>query len=126
MSGLFAVAAPFGLIEVNKAVTGSSATDIVDATSTGINATVMVHRMEINEHAGSTPNLTVDLYDGSNTRYLGDDAGSTWNAKAVTAKQSVRFNGEIIVPLGSKLRVTSSDAAGKFHVHCVLIRTTAN
>lgn len=93
-------------------VTGSTATTVADAT----NQQVTVPWFEVNEHTGATPNLTVDLYDGTNTTYVGDDAGGTWNAKAMTAKQSVKFTQGIVVPKGSKLRVTSSDAAGKMHV----------
>lgn len=105
-------------VEINTAVTGSTATDIVDAT----NNAVMVAWFEVNENAGSTPDLTVAIYDGTNTRYLGDDSGSTWNAKAVTAKQSVKFTQGYLIPTGSKLQVTSSDAAGKFHVHGMRVR----
>lgn len=93
-------------------VTGNTATTIADAT----NQQITVPWFEVSEHTGATPNLTVDLYDGSNATYLGDDAGGTWNAKAMTAKQSVKFTQGIVVPKGSKLRVTSSDAAGKVHV----------
>lgn len=93
-------------------VTSSTVTTIADAT----NQQVTVPWFEVNQTDGSTPNLTVDLYDGTNTTYVGDDLGSAWNAKAMTAKQSVKFTQGIVVPKGSKLRVTSSDAAGKMHV----------
>lgn len=91
-------------------VTSSTAKDIVDASESA----VLVPWLQVNENAGSTPNLTVEVYDGSTSIYLGS-GGSTWVAKAVTAKQSVLFE-NIIVAKGSKLRVTSSDAAGKFDV----------
>lgn len=93
-------------------VTGNTATTIVNATD----ATWFVLWLQVNEHNGGTHNLTVDIYDGTNATYLGDDNGATWNAKAVTAKASYRFSQGLIVPKGSLLRVTSSDASGYFHV----------
>jgi len=94
-------------------ITGNTATTIVDASDSAF----WVPWFEVNEINGGTQNLTVDLYDGSNAHYLGDDAGMTWAASAVTADKSYRFSGGYIVPKGWKLRVTSSDAAGYFHVH---------
>jgi hypothetical protein len=94
-------------------VSGSSATTIVDATD----AQIIVPWFEVNEHFGGTHDLTVDIIDAAAVvTYLGDDAGATWNVKAVTAKASYKFNKGYVVPKGGKLRVTSSDAAGKFHV----------
>lgn len=105
-------------LPVNVAITANTVTTIVDATDNSY----FVLWFEVNENAGSTPNLTVDIYDGTNTRYLGSDAGSTYVALAVTAKLSVKFTQGYVIPKGSKLRVTSSDAAGKFHVQGVAHR----
>lgn len=96
--------------EIAAKVTSSSAKDIVDAAASA----VLVPWLQVNENAGATPNLTVELYDGTTSYYLGA-GGATWVAKAVTAKQSLLFE-DIVVPRGWKLRVTSSDAAGKFDV----------
>lgn len=96
---------------VNK-VANNSATTIIDGTT----GTVYVAWFRVSENAGSTPNLTVEIYDGATSFYLGDAGGSTWVAKAVTAKQSVAFTDGYVIPYGSKLRVTSSDASGKFDV----------
>ncbi len=97
-----------------KKITGNSVVDVIDATTGQIN----VPWFRVSENAGSTPNLTVELYDIANTTsyYLGDAAGSTWVAKAVTAKQSVAFTDGYVVATGWKLRVTSNDAAGKFDI----------
>jgi hypothetical protein len=102
-----------GTIETFAAkVTASTATVVVDATE----GVWLVGKMQVNENSGATPNLTVDLYDVANTTaYYQGAGGSTWVAKAVTAKQSIEFT-DIEVPIGWQLRVTSSDAAGKFDV----------
>lgn len=64
-----------------------------------------------NEYAGGTANLTVELYDVANTTsyYLGS-GGFTWNAKALTAKQSVFFDDGYAIPNNWQLRVTASVA----------------
>ena len=98
------------VVAVTTKLTGSSVTTIVD----GTDSAVIVHRLQFNENFGSTPNLTVDMYDGTTTYYLGV-GGAVWRAKAVTAGQSVEFT-DIVVPKGFKIRATSSDAAGKFDV----------
>lgn len=96
--------------EIAVKVTSNSVTDIIDAAASA----VLVPWLQVNENAGSTPNLTVEIYNSTTSYYLGA-SGSTWVAKAVTAKQSLLFT-DIVVPRGWKLRVTSSDAAGKFDV----------
>lgn len=101
-------------------VTANTATVIVD----GTNQAVTVANFEVNENAGGTQNLTVEIYDGTNSHYLSDDAGKTWNAQAVTAYKGYKFSGPYAIPVGSKLRVTSSDAAGKFNVIGAKLRTT--
>lgn len=105
--------APIALV---KRVTSSTVATILDASATGFDAMIFVPWFQVNEHNGGTQNLTVDLYDGTNADYLGDDSGFTWNAKAVTAKASYRFTQGLVIPKGSKLRVTSSDASGYFKV----------
>ena len=109
-----------GAIEINGAVTANTVTTIVDATDSAI----FVAWFEVNENNGSTPNLTVDIYDGTNTRYLGDDDGVSFVAVAVAAKSSRKFTQGYVIPKGSKLRVTSSDAGGRFHVHGVRLRSS--
>ena len=47
-----------------------------------------------------------------------------WNAKAVTAKTAYLFTQGLVIPKGSLLRVTSSDASGYFHVHGVYVNVT--
>lgn len=93
-------------------ITGNSVTTVIDG-STG---TIYIAWFRVSENAGSTPNLTVEIYDGTTSYYLGDAGGSTWVTKAVTAKQSLAFTDGYVIPYGSKLRITSSDAAGKFDV----------
>lgn len=93
-------------------ITGSTATIIIDATTTG---PLFVSWFAVNENSGATPSLTVDIYDGTTAIYLGA-GGSAWKAKALTAGQSVVFDAGYAIPLGSTLRVTSSDAAGKMDV----------
>ena len=97
-------------------ITANTATTVLDASSTGKDAVIYVPWFQVNEHNGGTHNLTVDIYDGTNADYLGDDAGATWNVKAVTAKASYRFSQGLVIPKGSKLRVTSSDASGYFKI----------
>lgn len=95
------------------------ATKITSSTVVNIagnaNSKVKVPWFSIQENAGSTPNLTVELYDGTTSIYLGS-GGVTWKAKAVTANQSIEFTNGLILNVGQYLRVTSSDAAGKFDV----------
>lgn len=105
-------------LEIVVPVTGNSATTIVDATDNAI----FVAWFEVNENNGSTPNLTVDVYDGTNARYLASDDGAVFVARAVAAKSSQQFTRGYVIPKGSKLRVTSSDAAGRFHVMGVQVR----
>lgn len=105
-------------LEINVPVTDNSATTIVDAAD----SVQLVAWFEVNENNGSTPNLTVDIYDGSNARYLASDDGATFVARAVAAKSSQKFTQGYVIPIGSKLRVTSSDASGRFHVHGVVVR----
>jgi len=94
-------------------ITTNSATTVTAAdASTG---QVNIVNFSVNENAGSTPALTVDLYDGTTTYVLMDTSKVVWNAKAVTARQSVEF-GSLTIQKGFKLRITSDDAAGKFDV----------
>lgn len=105
----FSTEAPLPMI---KRITANTATTVLDAT----NNTLFVPWFQVNEVAGGTQNLTVDIYDGTNALYQGDDSGSTWATKAVTAKLSLRFSQGITIAKGSLLRVTSSSATGDFHV----------
>lgn len=107
-------------LPIKVRITGNTATTIADAT----NNTIFVPWFQVNENAGSTASLTVDIYDGTNAVYVGSDGGVTWNVKAVTAYTSYFFTQGLVIPKGSLLRVTSNDAAGKFHVHGVYVNVT--
>ncbi len=101
-----------------KKITANTATDIVDAT---LNSK-WVPWFEVNENAGATPNLTVSITDGTTTYYPAADGTQTaFNVKAVTAAQSLKFTAGYVIPKSFKLKVTSSDAAGKFDVLGVVI-----
>ena len=109
-----------GALPFKQRITANTATTVLSAT----NNVLIVPWFQVNENAGSTAALTVDVYDGTNAVYLGDDSGLTWNAKAVTASNSYRFTQGLVIPKGSVLRVKSGDAAGKFHVHGVYVNVT--
>jgi hypothetical protein len=87
-------------------ITDNAATAVFTATKRTV-----ITGIALTENAGSTPNLTVDRYDTANTT-----AYYLRNALAVTAKQTVTFENHMPMVLhqGWSLRVTSSDAAGKF------------
>lgn len=109
-------------VDFHFKLTDNNAHDVLDA-SQGI---ITILRFEVNENNGGTPNLTVAVYDGTNTNYLGA-GGATWNAKAVTAKQSIDFDKGYVLALNEKLRITSSDASGHFDIYGLMIiarRTT--
>lgn len=102
-----------GALPIKVKVTANTVTTIVDAT----NSAMIVPWFEVNENTGAgTHNLTVDINDGTSTFYLGTGA-TIYNAKAVTGGLSLPFTQGYVIPKGSKLRVTSSDAAGKFDVN---------
>lgn len=108
--------------EFHLKIADNSAHDVLDA-SEGI---ITILRFEVNENNGGTPSLTVAVYDGTNTIYLGS-GGTTYRAKALTANQSVDFDKGYTLPLNGKLRITSSDAAGRLDVYGIYIiarRTT--
>lgn len=96
---------------IAEKISNATATDVVD----GTDFPWYVQWFQVNENAGGTPSLTVEVYDGTTSYYLGS-GGVTYKAKALTAGQSVDFDKGYLVPLGYKLRVTSSDAAGKLEV----------
>lgn len=103
---------PIGSVqEIATKITDNSATVIVGGTDDAW----YVPRLVVGENNGGTPNLTVDIYDGSTAYYQGGEAGSLWNAKAVTAKQAVIFL-DLYIPANWTLRVTSSDGSGHFDV----------
>lgn len=96
-------------------ITSGAVTTVLDGTDPTKGGQIAIPWFQINENAGSTPNLTVELFDGTNSFYLGT-GGVEWRARAVTAGQSITFGDGYILPNKWKLRVTSSDAAGKFTV----------
>lgn len=87
-------------------ITGNTATAVFTATKRTV-----ITGISITENAGSTPNLTVDRYDTANTT-----AYFLRRTSAVTAGQTVTFENHMPMVLhqGWSIRVTSSDAAGKF------------
>jgi hypothetical protein len=89
---------------IKQIITGTTPTVIV----LGLNAgQYNIAWFRCNEYAGGVANLTVEIYDGTNSHFLGS-GGFTWNAKALTAKQSVLFDDGYVIPNGSSLRVTAS------------------
>jgi hypothetical protein len=103
------------LVTLATKITTGTVTTVVDATDPLKGGQVAVPWFQVNENAGSTPNLTVELFDGTTSYYLGT-GGVEWRAKAMSAGQSVTFSDGYIVPNGWRLRITSSDAAGKMDV----------
>lgn len=85
-------------------ITGNTATAVFTARSRTV-----ITSLVITENNGSTPNLTVDRYDTANTT-----AYYLRNALAVTAKQTVIFDEPMVLQTGWSIRVTSSDASGRF------------
>jgi hypothetical protein len=99
---------------------------IVDASGAATGGAIRIARFEVNENTGSgTPSLTVDIFNtlDSSVTYLGSN-GVVYNAKALTAGQSVVFDGGYVIQNGEELRVTSSDAAGKLDVIGIKIGRT--
>lgn len=68
------------------------------------------------EITGATPNLTIELFDGTTSFYLR-------NAKAMTAKESVIFDSGIWLNPGTFLRITGSVAN---QVDVVVMRSLPN
>ena len=103
-----------GALPIQKKVAASTPIVIVDATDN----IIIVPWFEVNDNAGGTQTLTVDIHDGTNTYYPGSDGATAtiWRVKAVTANQSVKFTQGYVIQKGSQLRVTSGDALGKFDV----------
>lgn len=101
---------------ISVRLTNGNVTDIVDATDEAWD----IMWVAFGEHAGTTPNLTISLYDGTNTYYLSTD-GYCWNAKALTAAQAVSID-DLPIPKGWKLRAQSSNASGNIHVTGAKVR----
>jgi hypothetical protein len=106
--------APIGATEeIAVKLANSTVTTVVEGTDE--DGAWYVPWVQCNEDAGGTPSLTLDLYDGT-TAYVLGAGGVTYNAKALTAGQSVTFSEGIHVPVGWSLRAKSSDAAGKITI----------
>jgi hypothetical protein len=105
-------------LPVIERVTGNTAKTIVDASTEAY----FVPWFQINGHSATAPALTVDLYDGTTAHYLAHDDGSTWLARATAAFGSYQFTHGLVVPITWKLRVTSDNASGLFHVIGLKIR----
>jgi hypothetical protein len=117
VSATHVVSAALEPLEVSK-ITSNTAAVLAD-TTTGSKQAIWVSRFEVNENAGQTPAVTVEIYDVDDaiSTYLSaiDADGTTrvvWRAKAITANQGVLFDGGYLIPKGSQLRVTSNDPAG--------------
>lgn len=91
---------------IRQIITGTGVTVISLGTAVR-NHNVALFR--VSEYAGGTPNLTVEIYDGTTSYFLGS-GGFTWNVKALTALQSLLFDDGYAVPAGSSLRITCSVA----------------
>lgn len=61
----------------------------------------------VSEILGGTPNLTVEIFDATNSYYLGS-SGVTYKAKALTAFQSILFDDGYTLPTGWSIRITCS------------------
>lgn len=61
------------------------------------------------EITGGTPNLTVEVYDGTTSYYM-STGGVTYIAKGMTGKQGVLFDQGYWLNAGQYIRVTSSVA----------------
>lgn len=90
-------------VPFNQIITGTGVTTISLGTTPGRS----VAWMRVNEYAGGTPTLTVEIFDGTTSYFLGS-GGFTWNAKPMTAKQSVLFDDGYVIPQGTSIRVTSN------------------
>jgi len=95
-----------GAVETMVKLTTTGATDILVASDKAI----AVAAIQVNETAAQTPNLTMAVTDGTTTYYLGA-GGKTWNANAMTAKQSVEFS-PFVLSRGYTLKATSSGVGG--------------
>lgn len=94
-----------GLLPKRVKLTATTATTIYDADK----SSALLLSIIAVEHAGGTPTLTLDIYDGTTTYYL-------QNAVAMTARQRLQI--DILVPLkvGEKLRATAS-VANQIDIH---------
>jgi len=97
-------------------IPGNTATTIFTA-----KGATTLRSLDVTENNGSTPNLTVEIYDVANTTsyYPVGISGTTysaWKAKAVSAGQGIVFFAglEKLLPNAWAVRITSSDAAGRF------------
>lgn len=70
------------------------------------------------ENSGTTPNLTVEVYDGTTSFYLR-------KAVVMTAGTAFIFNEPFEVFPGGVIRVTSSDASGHVDAHVSYINPVA-
>ncbi|UYQ70967.1 hypothetical protein OF122_12955 [Pelagibacterium flavum] len=97
---------PVGSVITAKVkLTGNTATTLVDA-DTG---RVTILSIDATETQGGTPNLTIDVTDGTTTWFKR-------NAAAMTAKGSVTYDDVFILDNGETLRATSSDASGDIDI----------
>jgi hypothetical protein len=95
-------------VAIKPVVVTGAATDTSIYTPGANDRTVTITDFQINATDASTGNLTVEIYDGTNHIYLGDDDGTTWNAQAITAHKSYKFTGPYQIPVGSALQFTNS------------------
>ena len=107
-----------GQEQIAVRLTGSSVTDIVDASTEAW----YIPWVAFGEVGGTTPALTLELRDTVNsvTYYLSAD-GYCWVAKAMTALQAVAID-DLVVPKGWKLRATSNHASGNVHATGTKVR----
>lgn len=97
---------PVGSIITDKVkLTDDTATTLVSAS----NGRITILSIDATETAGGTPNLTIDVTDGTTTWFKR-------NAAAMTAKGTVSFENIFVLDNGETLRATSSDASGDIDI----------
>jgi len=94
-------------------LTDSTATTIFTAKS---RTTVL--SVTATENNGGTPNLTIDIYDGTTAYYLR-------KATAMTAGTAYTYSEPFELPVGWSIRATSSDASGHVDAHVSYINPVA-
>lgn len=81
-----------------------STTGVTQITTGGLK-TVTIPFFRVSEYGGNTPALTVEIYNGTTSYYLGSNA-FTWKAKPLTALQSLLFDDGYDLDLNDQLRIT--------------------
>ena len=99
----FQVLSNGGLLTEKTILTGNTATTVLD-----LGKAVLIESIVCVEVGGATPNLTIEVYDGTTSYYRR-------NAKAMAAKERFEEPGWRL-DSDEVVRVTSSNASGQVHV----------